>query len=235
MTPVYYRMIGAAGDMPLSFAQGGFFEMVGISMEQLTKPLGMYSFLTSFFMIAGGIFGMHFGMSLYTKECAENTVEFLFTKPCGRTAIYWAKGACLFCGVVAVGGSYLAASYLTMRLFHPGFPLLEFLLVAFSVTLVILFFGALGLLVGSVRPRNRSALLTAGLTVFLEYCIREFSIVVGIRPLGYLSPFSFFTPSAIHGLGAYEWNYLLWYLLLVAAIMALSYRALLKRDITFAA
>ena len=73
MTPVYYGMVETAGTLPTGFAQGGFFETVGISLELLTKPMGMYSFLTGFFMIAGGIFGMHLGLSLHTKECTENT------------------------------------------------------------------------------------------------------------------------------------------------------------------
>ena len=66
MTPVYYGMVETAGTLPTGFAQGGFFETVGISLELLTKPMGMYSFLTGFFMIAGGIFGMHLGLSLHT-------------------------------------------------------------------------------------------------------------------------------------------------------------------------
>lgn len=68
MTPVYYGMVETAGTLPAGFAQGGFFETVGVSIELLTKPMGMYSFLTGFFMIAGGIFGMHLGLSLHTKE-----------------------------------------------------------------------------------------------------------------------------------------------------------------------
>ncbi len=30
---------------------------------------------------------MHFGLSLHTKECTENTAYYLFTKPCGRRTI----------------------------------------------------------------------------------------------------------------------------------------------------
>lgn len=75
MTPVYYGMMETAGTLPTGFAQGGYFETVGISLELLTKPMGMYSFLTGFFIIAGGIFGMHLGLSLHTKECTENTAE----------------------------------------------------------------------------------------------------------------------------------------------------------------
>ena len=49
MTPVYYGMVETAVTLPAGFAQGGFFETVGISLELLTKPMGMYSFLTGFF------------------------------------------------------------------------------------------------------------------------------------------------------------------------------------------
>ena len=61
MTPVYYGMIETVETLPVEFTQGGFFETVGISLELLMEPLGMYSFLTGFFMVAGGIFGMHLG------------------------------------------------------------------------------------------------------------------------------------------------------------------------------
>lgn len=71
MTPVYYGMIETVETLPVEFTQGGFFETVGISLELLMEPLGMYSFLTGFFMVAGGIFGMHLGLSLHTEECTE--------------------------------------------------------------------------------------------------------------------------------------------------------------------
>lgn len=138
-------------------------------------PLGMYAFLTGFFMIAGGIFGMHLGLSLHTKECTENTAEFLYTKPCGRQMIYKGKLLCVLAGVCVTGISYLLASFFAMMLFHPGFPAREFWLVAGSFVLITLFFALLGTMAGIFRPNNRSPLLTAGLVVFVEYCITSFS------------------------------------------------------------
>lgn len=235
MTPVYYRLIGTPEELPAGFAQGGFFETLGVSLALLKEPLGMYSFLNAFFMIAGGIFGMHLGLSLHTRECTENTAEYLYTKPCGRKAIYQAKTLCLLFGVCVVGIAYLASSFLTLSLFKPGFPVMEFLLFAGSFTLVTLFFGVLGLLWGSYKPNNRSPLLTAGLVVFLEYCITAFAQTIENRIIGFLSPFSFFKPAGIHELGFYKLDYLIWYLLLITAFFILSYKALVKRDIRFAA
>ena len=191
----------------------------------------MYSFLNAFFMIAGGIFGMHLGLTLQTKECTEHTAEYLFTKPCGRKKIYRGKALCLFIGICIVGIAYLLASFLTLALFKPGFPLAEFFLLAISFSLIALFFGALGLFWGTLRPNNRLPLLAAGLSVFVAYCITAFSRTIGNRAISFLSPFSFFNPSVIHEKGYYEWDYLIWYLLLTTVFFLFSYKRSLKRDI----
>lgn len=234
MTPVYYGMIETAVTLPTGFTQGGFFETVGVSLELLMEPLGMYSFLTGFFMIAGGVFGMHLGLCLHTGECTENTAEYLYTKPCGRQMIYTGKLLCAIAGVCTAGISYMLASFFTMTLFQPGFPIGEFLLVASSFVLITLFFALLGLMAGIFHPNNRSPLLTAGMVVFVEYCITSFSRTIGIRAIGFLSPFSFFSPSDIHKAGFYSWDYTLWYLLLLFAFLMLAYQKIIKRDIALA-
>lgn len=231
MTPVYYGMIETPETLSENFTQGGFFETVGVSLGLLMEPLGMYAFLNAFFMIAVGIFGMHLGLSLQTKECTEHTAEYLFTKPCGRKRIYWGKALCLLMGIGIVGITYLLASFFTLALFQPGFPSAEFLLLAISFTLIALFFGALGLFWGTLRPNNRLPLLTAGLSVFAAYCVTAFSRTIGNAPISFLSPFSFFNPSTIHETGFYEWSYLIWYLLLVAVFFLVSHQRSLKRDI----
>lgn len=235
MTPVYCGMVGSVDALPAAIVESGFLKVVGVSLALLAQPLGMYAFLTGFLMNAGGVFGMHLGLCLYTKECTEHTAEYLFTKPLGRAAIFRGKALCMLCGVAVVGAFYLPASLLTMGLFYPGFAVRELLLIALSFPLHALFFGALGLLAGVCRPRSRSPLLTAGLTVFSEYIITAFARTVGSRPLSFLSPFSFFNPSEIHARGFYEADYLLWYLLVMAVFFALARRVLLRRDIALAA
>jgi len=83
MTPVYYDMIGTPGGLSENFAQGGFFETVGVSLSMLTEPLGMYSFLNSFFMIAGGIFGMYLGLSCIPKNVLKIRRSIYLQNPVG--------------------------------------------------------------------------------------------------------------------------------------------------------
>ena len=144
------------------------------------------------------------------------------------------KLLCALAGICVTGIFYLATSFLTMTLFRFGFPIGEFFLVAGSFILISLFFALLGLMVGIFHPNNRSPLLTAGLVVFVEYCITSFSRTVNIRAIGFLSPFSFFSPAEIHNAGTYSWDYMLWYLLLLFAFIILAYKKILKRDIALA-
>ena len=58
MTPTYYSFMDVStGDLYETLGTSDFYKGVGVSMEYLTSPLGIYAFLTSFFMIASGIFG----------------------------------------------------------------------------------------------------------------------------------------------------------------------------------
>lgn len=77
LTPVYNGMIGSLDELPEGLSNNGFLISLGLSLELLKTPLGMYGFLTNFLMNAGGIFGMYLGLSLYTKDCANLTAEYL--------------------------------------------------------------------------------------------------------------------------------------------------------------
>ena len=231
MTPVYNRMVSSASSISDRFGKGGFLTTLGVSLEYLKTPIGMYAFLTSFLMLAGGIFGMHMGLLLFTKECTQGTAEYLYTKPITRGHIFRAKVLCLFTGILFMGLIFLLASLATMTIFQPGYAMKELLLLALSLPLHALCYGALGLLFGILWQKNRSPLLTASLTVFIGYCITAFARTVSVKPLSYLSPFSFFEPVAIHELGRYEYHYFLWYLILLAGFVFAASHFLKKNDI----
>lgn len=237
MIPVYYSALGGAesNNNPLYDTLGStdFFRSIGFTLDYLTAPLGIYSFLTSFFMIAAGIFGMHFGISIHTKEFSGRTSEYLFTKPYTRKTIFLSKAFTVFCGALIVGVFFMAASFLALLLFQPGFPIWDFFLISKSLFLITLFLAAFGLLIGTAFSANRSPLLTAGLIVFVEYCITSSSRIVGNRLLSFLSPYSFFSAAEISRIGFYEPDYLLWYFVLLVIFLLTAYGIFLKKDVQF--
>ena len=174
MIPVYYSFIDMAvssSSLYETLSTSDFYKSVGVSMEYLSSPLGIYSFLTSFFMLASGVFGMHFGISIYTREFREKTSEYLFTKPHTRRTVFLAKTSVVFCGTFIVSAAYVLASLLALVLFHPAFPRWEFFLISGSLFLLTLLFAAAGIFTGTLFSNNRSPLLTAGMVIFTEYCI----------------------------------------------------------------
>ena len=237
MIPVYYSLFNGAESSanPLyeTLGSSDFFQSVGVSMEYLTAPLGIYSFLTSFFMLASGIFGMHIGMSIHTKEFSGKTSEYLFTKPHTRREIFCAKALTVLCGVLIVSISFIAASALSLSLFQPGFDGWEFFLVANSLLLLTLFFSALGLLAGVMFSGNRSPLLTAGLAAFAAYCTASFSRIVGSKAISFLSPYSYFSAAEISRTGSYAWDHLVCCILLTAVFLIVACRLFLKKDVRF--
>lgn len=237
MIPAYYGLMsGVQSTVNSIFESAGassFFQSAGVSREYLTQPLGIYAFLLSFFMLATGIFGMHFGISIHSKEFAGKTSEYLFTKPHTRKEIFWSKAAVVFLAAGIVGLGFLAASGVSLVLFNPGFDVRVFLLLAFSLVLVTVLYAAFGLLVGVVFSNNRNPLLTAGLVVFTEYAISDFSHIISSRAIGFLSPSAFFTASTIAETGHYDWDYLIWYAVLLVISLLAAFRVFLKKDIRF--
>lgn len=237
MTPVYYGLFDSVGatsnTLYMTLGNSSFFQSIGISMGYMTEPLGIYGFLTSFFMIAAGIFALHFGISIHTKEFAGKTSEYLFTKPHTRREIFGAKALVVLCGSLIVSVCFLLASLLALLLFRSTFPFREFFLIANSLTLLTIIFSALGLLIGVAFSNNRNPLLTAGLITFAEYCTTSFSRIAGNKGIGFLSPYSFFGAADIAHSGFYDVTYMIWYLFLLVLFIVAAYFIFLKKDVQF--
>lgn len=235
MIPVYYNFLDmgseASEGLLKTISGTDFFESLGVGLNFLNTPLGIYSFLTTFFAVAAAIYGMNMGIGVLASEHTNRTAEYLYTKPCSRREIFRAKLAAVFCGVMGVGIGYILFSFFSMSVFRGDFDRWIFLLIAKSMLLICLLFAVFGMLIGTIWPHNRSPLLTAGLITLVEYCVTSASRVIGIPVMGYLSPFSFFTASDIAVLRFYEWGYLIWYMLLLGAALASAYRTFLYQDV----
>lgn len=72
MTPTYYSFMDVStGDLYETLGTSDFYKGVGVSMEYLTSPLGIYAFLTSFFMIAS-VFSGCTSVSPFTPRSARS-------------------------------------------------------------------------------------------------------------------------------------------------------------------
>ena len=235
MLPTYLGFIsGADAFMAQAIKNNPMFEALGVSAAFVMTPLGMFSFLNSFAMAAAAIHGMSIAFSSHTKEYANKSAEFLLTKPYSRGRIFWSK---LFaCGAdsLIVGAVYIAGAALSL-LTVKGIAVdwWAFLLIGKSLVLVELMFVVFGTAAGTFFPNVRTPVLISSCSMFAFFCINSVSQKINQPALGYLTPFAFFPPAAIAETGFYQWNYMIWYVILGGGLLFASCRAFLKKDVVF--
>lgn len=210
-----------------------FLRSVGMSAEFLSKPIGLYGFITGwFFSLACAILAMHVGLSVNTKDFTGRSADFIYTKPFSRGKVYLSKLYAAAVAVFTVGVVYFFASFVSLKINIPdGFDFKIFFLLAFSLILLEAFYLALGIFVGVLWPKNRKPLLLAVTVVFVTVVIGTFAATVGIEWLLYLAPPKYFGGSIIAAKGGYEMKFVLWLIFLIVAFLTSGYFIFQKKDL----
>ncbi len=74
-----------------------FFDSIGLNMEILNTPMGIYYFLTFFIMFACASNGFNKGLGIMTKEYKQNSADFLLTKSMEAEGMYMFEIFCISC------------------------------------------------------------------------------------------------------------------------------------------
>lgn len=231
MLPTYMGFI-IGGQIPVDFGNNSFFVALGIKMQYLTTPIGVYSFLTSFFILAGAMNGFFLGINVFTKEYMQKSADFLMTKPYSRTKIYVSKMAASACGAILIGSAYAAGSLAAVLLnVEDSVDFKAFALIAISFTLIQLLFLSLGALVGTVLPKIRTPFTVSAGFAFMAYVIGAYSRKVSNNYTKFLSPYIYFDGFNIMETGSYNDKYMIVYVVLMLVLIALSYGIFIKKDV----
>lgn len=229
------RSVGANSGTQLEQMVSGneFLQAVGMSAEFLSKPIGLYGFITGwFFSLAAAVLAMHVGLSVITKDFTGRSTDFIYTKIDSRGRVYLEKLAAAIVSVLSVGFVYVIASYFALEANIPeGFDFSLYFLLSFSLVLLETLYLALGICIGVVWPRNRHPLLLAVTVVFITVVIGTFATTVGIDWLLFLAPPKFFVGSFIATKGSYESKYVIWLAFLVATFLSIGYQVIRKKDL----
>ena len=235
MIPVYIAMIGSGTVDMTAMAGGGFFDMLGVDVSVITKPIGVYGFLNSFYSILAGICGMFLGLKAFTKETVGQTAEFTYTKPFKRGAVFLAKVLSALISVVIICAFYFAGSFFGGNSEGVSANFSVFALIASSFGLIELFFLLLGACVGALHPKIRTPLLASAAVVFLFYVLSAFAGKMNFYALKLLTPYSYFGASKIVNTGGYNREYIAAYCILCAVFAIVGYIGFIKKDVTFIA
>lgn len=232
MLPVYINMIANAANGMESLGDNSFFESIGLNMDVLLDPMGIYFFLTFFIMFACAINGLNMGIKIMTKEYMQNSADFLMTKPWSRGKVYVSKFSAAAVEAIIIGVLYTIMSYLGMiKGTNDIFNTKILVFIAASITLVQLLFLAFGMLFGTIFPKIRATLPVSAGVVFVSYATGSMSRIVGIELLRYLSPLHYFNGSEIILTASYEGKFILALSILLLLFLGVGYNLFCKKDI----
>lgn len=236
MIPTYMGFLDGSsldGDLLSALGENKFFEAVGMSMEFLKLPIGMFSFLTAWvFSLALSINAMYTGLSIHTKEYKQKTADFLMTKPHGRGELFRAKLFAVLVENFLLTGVYLLCAFLAVSGKTGGsFDYKIFFLVGFSIFFLQMLYMSIGIFWGAAAPRTRTPMQVSAGLVFLTVLIGAFSNVMRFDLLIFLAPPQYFSGSSIVLSGGYDMKYLIWLVFVTVVLISSAYIIYLKKDV----
>lgn len=204
----------------------------GFSDVNLSEFIGYMSFLFSYLVLIGAVFGMKIGVGALSEEYRAKTSDFLLSKPIQRKAIVTAKLEAALIMLLAqnliVYGYALIFSTLVIS---ENIDYKLFSLIVGSLLGVQLFFVGIGFLVSVTLPRIKNVMpITLGL-VFIFFIIELINQSIMDKKLAYLTPFAYFKGSEIIKTGGYSMVFVSLVALVFCLSMVLTYRIYDKKDI----
>lgn len=203
----------------------------GFADVNLAQVEGYFSFIISYNVLIGAVFGMKQGVSLLSEEGRRHMVDFLLTKPVRRVQVLTGKFAAIIINLVTQNLVLFGIGLLVIRLvINEPFDLRLFALISFSVFFVQLFFVGIGMTIAALAQRIKSVMpLTLGV-VFFFFIIELINESIRDQKLSYLTPFAYFKGAGIISNQGYIPGYLMADLAVFLAFTALSCYIYHKKD-----
>jgi ABC-2 type transport system permease protein len=207
----------------------------GTSVDMMINVLGFYSTRNAMFiMLLGSFFSILLAGKIVAREEREKTAEFLLTKPVTRLEIVSSKVAAFLIYLVLLNIVIFAVGILSLEIFKGDsrYSLKSFLILWFYSLLLMLTFGAIGLLLSLLLKRGRPITnLSIGIIVggyFIDVLSR---LTPAADKFGYLSPFKFVDPGVLRPDYALAGWRVIYFLGISFALFALSFILYKKKDI----
>ncbi len=192
-----------------------------------------YALVLGFTTLAAAIQAMNLGTASLSQEERGKTAEFLLSKPIKRSSIITAKLAAAAVIIAATNAVFIATTWTIMNVVSKvSLSPTVFLLMSFSLTLVQIFFIALGFLISVSAGKIKNVLSVSLVTVFAFYIIGMFDAVLGAKTVRYLTPFKFVDLIYVYKNSAYEWQYAAIEIVFVIGAIAAGYYIYNRRDIS---
>ena len=204
----------------------------GFADVNLGELEGYTSFLMSYVVLIGAVFGMKLGVQLLSEEYRAKTSDFLLTRPVKRIQVVGAKFTAIM--ILLITQNLLLFGFglagIKMIVGESIDPLI-YALLSFSTLLVQLFFVGIGMALAAAIQRIKSVMAITLGVVFFFFIIEMLNQSLLEKGLTYLTPFSYFKGSAILASRGYESSYLIVDLAVFVVFTIIACVVYQKRDV----
>ncbi|MFT8318567.1 MAG: ABC transporter permease subunit [Sporolactobacillus sp.] len=208
--------------------------LFGMSSFNVSVMSVFFAFLFSYIVLAAAIHAALLGSGILAKEERDKTTEFLMVKPISRATILTAKLIAALVNLVILNLVTLLSSYYFVNLYNKGEAINGEITALFVTMLIVqLLFLSLGAFLSALlkNPKASGSLVTA--ILFGAYLIGKITELAGhLNALKVLSPFQYFSYTAIVRGESLNFVNVLLTLLLSAVLAAGCYYFYRKRDLT---
>lgn len=197
---------------------------------------GFYRFSYLYIALVAAIAGTAWGLAAFAREKRSKAVDFLYTMPVGRSAVFAAKLLACLIAVLMFGALYVAAVVGTAAHIDAGgddsvVPLPHLAVAALAVPAVALIFVGFGALLAVLlrRVRSVSGIATSlGLLGFITVSLPE---LTGEDKWRAVAPFLYFNQDKALVDGRYEPGWIAAAAILTAACLAVAYAVSVRGEV----
>jgi ABC-2 type transport system permease protein len=206
--------------------------VMGVSGLDIASFPGYYAVLVQYAAIITVIFAVYLGNSALSRELADKTYEFIFTKPRRRAEILFPKllAGCLYLTLYCVLFFIFALTSSAKLGLADGMAGV-FAKTALALWLSGMIFFSSGALFASVSRSIENGAKAGNLSVLASYilCV-VYDMLEHNAPLRPFLPLRYFPPSEL-ATGLFDWRYLILSLIITAAALAGTFYFFEKKDL----
>jgi hypothetical protein len=204
----------------------------GISIDDITKFLGFYSYMFSYVVLLGAIQAMNYGISAISKEIKLKTADFLITKPVRRDEVLTSKLFASLISLIITDIIYLVTAFITAEsVAKESFNIKLFFMISVTLFFVQVIFMSIGILLSTIMRKIKSTISLSLGVVFAFYIIGMLQSTLNDKAMKYITPFKYFDAGYIIKNSSYDMTFVIISLFVVVVSILLSYVFFLKRDI----
>jgi ABC-2 type transport system permease protein len=205
--------------------------MWGLSMLDITSPMGYYSVLFFYLALMAAIHAGMIGSGIIAKEERDRTVEFLLVKPVTRNKIITSKLLAALTNVIIMNLAIFIPSFIVIKGISSDSIFTSMLLFMIGLFFIQIIFMCIGALAASINKNpKKSGMITMSILLSSFFI----SIIVDMNEsfeiLRFLSPFKYFDGKMLLLNGNINLGYIFLTFIIVTSCLVLMYKSYKRRD-----